>query len=327
MRHYFILAAIALLLSSPVLSRAQDGTRIVRGVVQSEDGTPLPDATITSELGDIFRPNSDGTFEIRVGFVCRNLSFAAPFYKTRSYEIDGSFLLVSLKRDKESQKKEQNQSQAEKKTIIKEKPSSREKEPRKKERQQSEYREKKVPLEHSFSLSYAYQINKCTIVYLYEGIQQYGSLHPMILDYTLSYKKTLNKTNITVGVGAGVLYDIKSIRILGDEIVYTNSKGDERVLENPERRLDIPVFATLKLRFGHGKVRPAISVSGGYYPLSMTGLLAGSVGVDCRLGKHSSFEAGMQVRTTPYPYFDLYPGTRYGYKMSLSPAVYVRFNL
>lgn len=368
MKTGFILSMMAVLMLCPVISRAQDGTRIVRGIIQGEDGTPLPSAVITTVQGDRFIPNPDGTFEIRISYLSRQLSISAPYHVRREYDIDGSYLLVKLKKDNDAVKREQERireeenaklqeeleriaakekarkeaeekarqeeiarKKAEQERIAAEEKARKEadEKARKEENDRQKAEKKRIVaekdeaydqqfknrgLEHSFTLSYAAQIGKCEPVYIYSGYRQYGSLHPIILDYVLSYK--INRT-ITIGIGTGVLFDAKSISIKGDEFIYTRFR---------EKRIDVPINAAFKLRFARNRVRPVVTLSGGYYLLSKTALLSGRIGVEYRLGKRPSLEVGAQLRTTPYPYFSE-EGGKNGYKMALSPGAYLRFNL
>ena len=168
-------------------------------------------------------------------------------------------------------------------------------------------------LAHSVRVSYASQLSKCEIGYLYSGYRSYASLHPFSLDYTLSYK--VNRV-FSIGVGVGVMFNAKSITIVGDEILSAGFK---------ERRLDVPVFATMGLHFGRWRVRPSISASIGYYPLSRVVLGEGTLGMEFRLGRRPSIEVGALVKTTPYPSFDLQLESC-KYKAAISPGVAVRFN-
>ena len=174
----------------------------------------------------------------------------------------------------------------------------------------------------SIRASYAIQMASCEVAYRNSGYRSYGSLHPFTIDYTLSYK--LNDV-LSVGVGAGVLYNAKSITIAGDRFVFYDDTGNSFSFDSPERRLEIPLFATLSIHPGSGKVRPSIAISGGVYPLSSLFLVEGMLGAEYRLGQKRSIEAGLIFKTTPYPYFDMDKGIA-GYKVAASPGFAVRFN-
>lgn len=168
-------------------------------------------------------------------------------------------------------------------------------------------------LAHSVRVSYAYQLAELEAYYVYSGYRNYGALHPLQLDYALSYK--INRF-VSVGAGVGFLFDLKSISIVGDNFICPDFK---------EHRWDIPVFATASFYLGRWKVRPSISLYGGYYPMSRVALAEGMVGVEYRLGRKMSLEAGGLVKTTPYPYIDTEKNIG-GYKMAISPGAAVRFN-
>ena len=168
-------------------------------------------------------------------------------------------------------------------------------------------------LAHSVRVSYAYQLAKVDMYYVYSGYRGFNTLHPMQLDYALSYK--INRF-VSVGAGVGALFDLLSVSIVGDNFVCPDFK---------EHRWDIPVFATASFYFGRWRVRPSVSLYGGYYPMSRVVLAEGMVGVECRLGRKLSLEAGGLVKTTPYPYIDTEKNIG-GYKMAISPGAAVRFN-
>lgn len=172
---------------------------------------------------------------------------------------------------------------------------------------------KNCGLAHSVRVSYAYQLAKCRTAYVYSGFREYGSLHPLQLDYALSYK--INRI-FSVGAGVGLMFHSRSVSIVGDEYVCSGFK---------EHRIDVPVFAVVSAYFGRWKVRPAVSVFGGYYPLSRVALVEGLLGAEYRLARKLSLEAGVFVKTTPYPYFDM-ENKAGGYTMAISPGAAIRFN-
>ena len=106
-----LFSAFAALLASAVLF-AQTNTRPVKGFVQDEDGRILKNVVIKAETGEEFSPNTDGSFEILVPFTCRSLTFSAPHYFESRQEVDGSYLLVRLKYDKNAEEKERKEAEA-----------------------------------------------------------------------------------------------------------------------------------------------------------------------------------------------------------------------
>ena len=175
---------------------------------------------------------------------------------------------------------------------------------------------------HSIRVSSATQIASCEVAYRYSGYRTYVSLHPFTIDYTLSYK--FNRV-LSIGVGTGVLFNARSITIIGDSFVFYDAAGNSYYFNFPEHRLDIPVFMTLSLYPGRWKVRPAISASFGFYPFSGVILAEGMLGVEYRMGEKPSIDAGLIFKTTPYPFFDMDRGFA-GYQIAASPGFAVRYN-
>ena len=170
-------------------------------------------------------------------------------------------------------------------------------------------------LEHSVDISYAYQLSKGEVAFVYSGYRNYGSTHPVELDYTLSYK--FNRI-VSVGVGVGVLYHLKSIAIIGDDYISAYSSFKEK-------QVDVPVFANVKIRMLRSNVRPLISLQGGYYCLS--GVLYGEAGLGCeyRVTKGLALQLTASVRTCPWPHFIKESGYA-KYDMSVSPCIKLGVN-
>ena len=325
----------------PVLSLSQS-IRVVRGVISNAEGKALNEVTIKAQTGEVFQLKDVGGFEIRVSSYCRSLTFSSPFYLDCQREIDGSYLNIVMEYDNEARLKEEKARQeAEKERLAAEEKARKEAEAKAKseeaarikaekerevadakakakaERQAKEAAYDKLyankGLAHSIRISYAYQIASCEACYLYSGYREYGALHPFSIDYTLSYK--ISRV-FSVGVGVGVSYNAQSITILGDQFIYPDFK---------EHRMDIPFFATVDMRPGRSRVRPSVALSIGYYPLSNVLLAEGMLGVEYRLGRRPSIEAGILCRTTPYPSFDNMNELG-SYKMAISPGLALRFN-
>lgn len=343
----------------PVLSLSQS-IRVVRGVISDAEGKALNEVTIKAQTGEVFQLKDVGSFEIRVSSYCRSLTFSSPFYLDCQREIDGSYLNIVMEYDNEARLKEEKARQdAEKERRAAEEKARKEAEAKLKAEEEAKEKTKKEAeakakseeaarikaekerevadakakakaerqakeaaydklyankgLAHSIRISYAYQIASCEACYLYSGYREYGALHPFSIDYTLSYK--ISRV-FSVGVGVGVSYNAQSITILGDQFIYPDFK---------EHRMDIPFFATVDMRPGRSRVRPSVALSVGYYPLSNVLLAEGMLGVEYRLGRRPSIEAGILCRTTPYPSFDNMNELG-SYKMAISPGLALRFN-
>ena len=468
---FFLLTVLSLLFA--VAAQAQN-VRLVRGSVVAESGAPLANAVITAENGEKFSPEKDGSFEIRVSSLCRELTFTADGYMQVKRAIDGMYMLVKMAVDIEAEKRakaeeearikaekerlavieqarrdslaiaeqarkdslaalekarKEAEAQAKAEQLAREKAEQerlaaiekarkeaearakaeeearikaekerlaaieqarrdslarveqarkdslaaleqarKEAEARAKaeeeariraeqerlaaieqarrdslavvERQRKEeaaralaqkkaeakalrqekdaaYNEKyrNKGIEQSVDVSYAYPINKCEVYYHYSGRREYGSLHPFELDYTLSYR--INRI-VSIGAGAGLLFHAKSITIVNDSFSQAYS-------EFKERRLDVPVFGSLKLTPARKSVRPVIGGSIGYYVLSRTLLWEGDLGAEFRISRRAAAHLLFTVRSTPYPYFSESEGTA-RYRAAVSPGVKIGFS-
>ncbi|MBQ7517306.1 MAG: hypothetical protein IJU13_02615 [Bacteroidales bacterium] len=164
--------------------------------------------------------------------------------------------------------------------------------------------------EHCVTVSYSYQLSKEDVAFVYSGFRDYGSTHPVELDYTLSYK--FNRI-VSLGVGVGVLYHLKSLSIVGDDYIAAYSSFREK-------QLDVPVFANLKIRMLRSRIRPLISLQAGCY--CMSGVFYSDAGLGCeyRVNKRLAMHLIASVRTCPWPNFSEEMGSA-KYKMSMSPCV------
>ena len=335
MRNIIKLAVLIVLLLPSLSAIAQTNGRIVKGVIIDEGGKPFPSAVIVSDDGSEFEPAQDGSFSIQVSSHCRYLTFSAPFYHDVKMEIDGSFLYVKMIEDKEAREKaekarlgKEEKERLEEEARIKAEETARQKVVRDslaaevKAQIEANRRKKDADYDdlfvnkgftHSIRMSYANQLDKCVIVYQYSGYREYGSLLPFLFDYSLSYM--INRL-FSVGIGAGVLFNAKSISIVGDEFASLDFK---------ETRLDVPMFATMAAHFGRWKTRPSIAISGGYYLLSNVVLIEGAIGVEFRIENSRSIELDAFVKSIPYPFVDQEQGIGY-YKIAISPGVAVCFN-
>ncbi|MBR6054973.1 MAG: hypothetical protein IKP46_06505 [Bacteroidales bacterium] len=350
MRHRFLLLIMPLLLIA-VAARAQ-GIRVVRGAITDLNGKPLKSAVIVTEDKEQFRPAQDGSFEIRISTSNHRLAFWAKGYTTVTREIDGSFLMVKMDVDHEAIRKMEQEAQAREEQLrlaeearlaaiekarrdslfavetarkeaeakAKAEETARVKAEKKAERHQKDslYNEKyrNKGLEHSVDVLWSYPIDRCVVYYYYSGYRQYGALHPLELDYTLSWR--FNRW-VSVGVGAGVSYNLKSITIVNDS--FSPVYGDFK-----EKQLDVPVFAAVKVTPLRSRIRPVIGVSGGYYILSRTMLLNADLGCEFRITRRVAAHILFSARTTPYPYFSEEQGAA-GYHAAFSPSVKIGFSL
>ncbi|MBO4595206.1 MAG: hypothetical protein J5632_01150 [Bacteroidales bacterium] len=169
-------------------------------------------------------------------------------------------------------------------------------------------------ISHSLTFSYAYEMASGIIRYRYSGIREYGNLHPMEVDYTLRYK--LNR-KLSLGIGSGCLFNAKSTVIKGDEFAEFYGPFEEK-------RLDIPVFASIQYHFGRKGLRPFAGLSGGYYVLSGIQKADAGLGLECRMGRSVSADIQVKMAITPWPEFK--DGQIATYTGLLTPGVSVGLN-
>ena len=348
-------------------------TRMVKGQVTDESGAPMSGVKITAETGENSQSGSDGRFSLQVSFRCQSLTLSYPYFFDASAEVDGSYLLIMMKYDKDAKAREEQEARrkaeeqareeqrarkaeaqarekavkdslaalekvrldaerAEKARLAAEEKARKEEEARllavasakakaeqeaqlaaeraEKQRLASEEKAKRIAktkeldanyngkysnkgIESTISLSYSYPMSTGDLVYVISGYRNYGTLHPVELDYTFSYK--FNRI-VSVGAGVGVLYHLKSLEIINDQ--FLPLYGDFK-----EKRLDVLVFANVKLRFLRTAIRPLISVQGGLYCLSNVWYADAGVGCEFRMGKSMALSVQASFRTCPWPSF------------------------
>lgn len=351
-----LLSAFATFLLASAVAFAQ---RPVKGIVQDENGQSIPNVVIKASTGEEFSPKTDGSFDIVVPYGCRLLTFSAPFYFEKTLEVDGSYLLVRLTHDRNAEEKARKEAEAkakaeadakakaEKERLAAEKKARKEAEAKAKAEEEARARAEKERLdveraeakaaakaehkakeaalnqaynerfsnkgiEHELSISYAYNLKQSSFVYKYSGIRNYGSLHPFEIDYSLNYK--FGRV-ISAGVGVGVLYNAKSVTIIGDEI-----EGYFAAANFKEKRLDIPVFATVKLRPFRIAVRPVVQLSGGYYLLSSCLMAEVALGAEYRLARKGSIGISGFAKLLPYPESRFMGGYQYALSVGAKTA-------
>lgn len=333
-----LLSAFATFLLASAVAFAQ---RPVKGIVQDENGQSIPNVVIKASTGEEFSPKTDGSFDIVVPYGCRLLTFSAPFYFEKTLEVDGSYLFVRLTHDRNAEEKARKEAEA--KAKAEEEARARAEKERldaaeraRKEAEAAERAEAKAAakaehkakeaalnqaynerfsnkgIEHELSISYAYNLKQSSFVYKYSGIRNYGSLHPFEIDYTLNYK--FGRV-ISAGVGVGVLYNAKSVTIIGDEI-----EGYFAAANFKEKRLDIPVFATVKLRPFRTAVRPVVQLSGGYYLLSSCLMAEAALGAEYRLARKGSIGISGFAKLLPYPESRFMGGYQYALSVGAKTA-------
>ena len=338
------IGVIVFLLSLLTTGVSAQNMRLVRGSIVDESGKPKSDVTIKDDAGGEYSPEEDGTFVLQIPSKCKALFFEADKYSREIIPIDGSYMRVRMKKDPKVANQERLEAdakaQARRDSLLAIEQARREAEEKAKAEEEARIKaeqehlaaeerariaaetrarleeeariraEKKAErhakdsiynkkfknkgLEHTFSVSYASQIASCEMVYIYSGVRTYKSLHPFEFDYTLSYK--VGRV-FSVGVGAGFLFHSKSVSIINDQ--FCGSWAGFK-----EKRFDVPLFATLKLRPCRSAVRPIIAASGGCYLLSGCPIGEGCLGLEFRMNRSAAIAVSGFVKTLPYPDMD-----------------------
>lgn len=151
-------------------------------------------------------------------------------------------------------------------------------------------RYKNQGIESTLEFGYAYQPATCIIRYQYSGYRSVSALHPVFVDYTLGYR--INRV-LSLGVGAGFMYNLKSVVIVNDQIWGTDKNW-------VEKRYDIPVFLDVKARFFRKSVRPIIDCKGGWYPITGLLFVDAGLGLEFRTSRQTALNVTASIRTTPY---------------------------
>lgn len=321
-----ILLLSALVLFCAGLTCFAQSLRTVEGRVVNEKGTPICGAVITvGGFSETVKSDSQGNFSIKVPYGRNYISADYPDHIPAAAEIDGSFILFKLKYDEDIvERREDARLKAYQDSLKAVATASA---AAKKAQKKSEvtakndaYNEKfkNKGISHSIDFSYAYEMSQNNnLLYVYSGYRSYGNLHPMLLTYTLSYK--FNRV-VSLGVGAGVLYNAKSITIVNDNFASPNLNFNNF----KEQRLDVPLFLNLKFSFCRTKVRPFMSFAGGYYFLSRVGMGECGAGCEFRFAKHCAFHIQVSAIAVPWPWFQEYGEAIY--ISTFNPGIKVGFD-
>ena len=334
-----------LLLALPMLSYSQ--SRTVKGYVLDANRQPLPNAVLvpmgSKEYYNV--ESRDGSFSILVSYSFTKLVASCEGYSPMVKEIDGSYMVFILRKytaeeiaKREAAEKDRQEAEAramkeaeEKAEEIARLEAERQARAEKlaniraeiakvRKAKEDKYNQsfKNRGLEHSVDLSYSYQMNtNCRIPYRYSGYRDYNALHPFGLNYTLYYR--WNRL-FAPGVGAGVLFNARSISIRNDSFVYPFDSFKEK-------RLDVPVFAALKITPLRSKFRPLLNADVGYFIMTKHITWDVDLGGEFRFTKNAAIHFCIGVRKTPYPIFDLNYYNEYnyyyeyGYKEVISPTI------
>lgn len=301
-----------------VLALAQQNMRLVQGRVVNADGMPLEGVAITvANYDQQAMTDVNGNFSIKVPFGYRNITASCLDYFSATQEIDGSFILFKLKLNVDAVKKRQEaiakaerdrlaaQEKARQDSLAAVKAAQLAQEKAERDRLAAEHKAdvaskvaaynekyKNKGIANSIDFGYVYQfaqpINLC---YDYSGYRTYNAINPVFVTYTLSYK--INH-NFSIGAGTGAQFACQSLEIVNDNFVgqWAGFK---------EKRIDVPVFANVRMSFCRTAVRPFVNLRGGYYVLSGRYMAEGGLGIEYRLTRSVGINLQTAFSMTPYP--------------------------
>ena len=155
----------------------------------------------------------------------------------------------------------------------------------------------------SFEVNYSYPIivGNNQIVYENLGVRNYSTLHPVEFNYSIGYR--FNDW-FSVGVGAGLTYDLVDLRNYGDAFIPDYVDNRVKAIKNYSS-LSIPLFVNAKFYMSTGKVQPMISISGGLYVpvpfvyMQNMWLFDAGVGCNFKMGKKSGVYVLLSIATVP----------------------------
>lgn len=349
-----LLSAFLFFAAMPI-STAQN-LRVVEGRVVNDDGAPIEGAVISiKNYEQTFSSDVYGNFSIKIPYGYNYISAAHPNHIPASAEIDGSYVILRLKYDaagvksrEEARMKAQQDSikvakKAEKERLAAEEKARKEAEAKaqaeaaaeakaekerlaaeEKARKKVQYRTredtynkqfKNKGISHSIDFSYVYEFSSSTcLLYKYSGYRSYDNLSPMQLTYTISYN--FNRL-VSLGIGGGALYNAKSITIVNDSFESPNEGFREK-------RLDVPVFLNLRVNMLRTKVRPYVSLSGGYYILSGTPMGEGGLGCEIRFSRRCAFRIQASASLVPWPWCE--EDSLAAYIPTINPGIKIGFD-
>lgn len=328
---------------------AAEQSRVVRGVVFSASNMPIKGATLLADRKTVVAESrNDGTFEVSVSTFARSITARKEGCLDQTLEIDGSYLMFSLKPDKTWEREQAEKAAAREKFVVdslvaiqvalvaarekyvadslaavkraereeaaKEKADKKAAQKAAVEKYDSQFKN------HGFicglDFAYGYQVAKGDVVFKDRGWREYGDQIPLQLCFSVGYRVNYL---FAISAGAGVLYDVKNISIKNDSFA-PGYYPDFRL-----KQIDVPIFLKADLYMSKGKVQPLLSVSGGLYALSVSTLVDAGIGCSVRISKSSALNILASFRTTPWPYFDE-EAKASGYKMAPTPGFKVGFS-
>ena len=288
MKHF-----VTTLFLSFICSLTYGQTRFVEGKAVDDTNNPIAGVVVSANNVEVATTNADGSFRIDVPWSCSAVTFTKKYFLSVTLPIDGSYLYAVMKYDKAAVLREekalvkQQEEAAQANRAISNKAGEG-------SHSDNTNNSRNKKIEHSLDLSYSYQLNRGDVVFKHAGVYSYGTLSPLELDYTLLYNA--NKV-VSFGVGTGLQYQLLSVSLEGDTVLDEYGDYDQK-------RLDVPVFASLKLRLLESKFQPILSGQVGLYCNTGIFYLDGGVGCEYLLNESARLRVLFSWRTTPWSLFD-----------------------
>lgn len=290
---------------------AAQNERVINGFVYGENGGPIAGATVSAVESDITaKTDAEGRFSITIPSDVTRLRADNPGYHPLVLWVDGPFLVFKMKIDQRYADKVYEFATIEAKLArdseerIKDAESAKSKAKKLAKRRKLDaiYNEKykNIGFVHSIEVMYGYQIGQRDVVYKNLGYREYGSLHPVELDYTFAYRFD---NYFSLGIGAGLQYQLVNLCNYGD-VFEPKYSGQENFTP-----INVPLFLNAKVYMSRGRIQPLFSVSGGIYLPNMEGMADVGIGLNLRLNRTANMYLLFACRTTPYGDFREYtPG-------------------
>lgn len=293
---------------------AAQNDRALNGIVYGENGGPLTGATVYAVGTDLSaKTDTAGRFALAVPHFVEELRAECPGYHALVRRIDDTFMVFKMALDEKyasrayeyaaieaklAQDKEKRVIEAAKAKVRAEKNAE-------KRKVDSLYnlKYKNIGLVHSVEISYGYQLAHGEVIYKNLGFREYGSLHPVELNYTMSYRF---HNFFSLGIGTGLQYQLVNLCRYPDvfDPSYTGYEDFTPV--------NVPLFLNLKSYLTRGSWQPLVSVSAGVYCPNLEGLADVGIGLNYRLSRTSNVYLLLSVRTTPYGDFRKYTSSVIG---------------
>ena len=268
----FLLVICTLFLTTATFAQ---NSRLIKGVIQTENGNPIKGAVIKSGYDNIRTTSiEDGSFEIRISPYATHLGIAKEGYIAKKVEIESSNLVICLivdKSYKDPKKKAEEQAQLKAKKIAEEQAQLEAKRKaeelarlaaKKMAEEQAQLEIKKLAEEAERKRIVKENKEKLKAEFSkqrkgYGGmidISYINSSKTLGISYIAGYRFN---NQIFLGAGTGVSFNFKGG---GPSYRHINSTNEETLLPS---LISIPLFAYFKANFINSRTSPYFAIAAG----------------------------------------------------------------